>query len=389
MLRYAYTLGIASLLALSPLFVQQGKAKVAPIQPPTADKLDRVTPAATVDGEITKIEGVQVRIFDPEIVEIIQDPAKVIVLDEKFTGKLPENLKEYQVEIKDLPVGKFLSILKSSNNMKDGKATIVLKGDAGELRIGQALVEGDGLVNLVEAMPEIVEGIQVKKSNTAQGQQLIVLSKAGNVTTIRDLTRVKSGPTMVTANLGDYLAKKGEDGKANPDEKIKALRDAINKAIELQAKAGNKKLGQPQVEVHAPTNLLMLVGQPEEVAVSTQVLEALGLKVAGKAQATVSDELYRRGLAPAAVAGFDVFSSDAAFGPARFASPPLPPMPPKAVQGYNIHVDKVQKEVEKVTKEAMSAADRAKDEAIKALKSELKKAQEELEKAKKATKDEE
>lgn len=208
---------------------------------------------------------------------------KFIVLDEGFEGVLPENLGDYKVEINDLTLGKLLGIVKAR--------TVVLKEDVGTVRIGQILLDGSALSSLVDALPDVVEGVEVKKVSGPMGAMTIIGraiparkngSGAGHMSgdvmagvMAVPLPTPTQESQVIPVNLSSYLGTAKESEK---DRKIKDLRETIEMAFIMKAKGDGKKAGKVEILVHGATELGFLSGTPQDLAFAMMVLQALGIK---------------------------------------------------------------------------------------------------------------
>ena len=209
-------------------------------------------------------------LIQPNEVKVGQPIAqnKIIVLDDNFKGVLPSNIQDYTIEIRDLPISKLLTTVKAG--------PVVLKDDVGVVRIGQILLDGSALSSLVESLPNVVEGVEIKKTTGSQGS-LAILSRTKPAGV--EVTATASGFTqerqVIPVNLSSYF------GTAQGDEKhrkIKDLQEAIEMAFNMKAKADSGKVGKVDFLFHGPIELGFLSGTPQDLAFALTLLEALGIK---------------------------------------------------------------------------------------------------------------
>jgi len=74
-------------------------------------------------------------------------------------------------------------------------------------------------------------------------------------------------------SLANYLSGKPDDGF---DEAIKGLMVVLDKAVQHLNSATGAKVNEPRLEFHKPTKLLIAVGTEPELAILTQIVQALG-----------------------------------------------------------------------------------------------------------------
>lgn len=206
-----------------------------------------------------------------------------IVLDEGFEGVLPDNLGDFQIEINDLSLGKLLGMVKTR--------PVVLKEDVGTVRVGHILLDGSALSSLIDSLPEVVEGVEIKRVNGPMGA-VVVIGRANSARKNESGGGYAPGATMgggiaaplstpaqenqvIPVNLGTYLGVAKGDEK---ERKIKDLREMIEIAFNMKAKGDGKKSGKVEILFHGPTELGFLSGTPQDLAFAMMTLQALGIK---------------------------------------------------------------------------------------------------------------
>lgn len=213
------------------------------------------------------------------------DPSsKRITLAADFAGVLPENLGDYQIEIKDLNIGKLLGIVKAR--------PVVLKEDVGSLRIGHLLMDGSALPSLIDSLPDVVEGVEIKRVNGPMGP-VTIIGRANSARNNGSGAGYAPGGMMggsmaaplptppaqenlvIPVNLGTYLGTATGDMK---ERKIKDLRESIEMAFSMKAKGDGKKAGKVEILFHGATELGLFCGTPADLAFAMMTLQALGIK---------------------------------------------------------------------------------------------------------------
>lgn len=221
-------------------------------------------------------------------------PAKVIVLVDDSDVNLPADIHEYQVEIRDIPLSKLLATVKASSS-----GPIALKGDVGEMRTGHVLLDGKGLAHLVESLPDMVDGLEVKKSTPAQGGLIIVSRAKTGPEGFNALVASRNERQVIPVNFSAYLGSSKDDSK---DRKINDLNEYMELAFAMKAKGDGKKVGKVEIMFHGATELGFLSGTPQDLAFAAMALQALGIKMPAVSTNTNWVDLTGTGwMAPATV----------------------------------------------------------------------------------------
>lgn len=269
-------------------------------------------------------------------------PAKVIVLVDDSDVDLPADIHEYQVEIRDIPLSKLLATVKASSS-----GPIALKGDVGEMRTGHVLLDGRGLAHLVESLPDMVDGLEVKKTPPSQGGTIIFSrAKTGGVVlpaaAVPDTER-----QVIPVNLRAYMGQFKEDLEEQ-DNSIKMLQISLEKAFLAKAGGDEKKAGKVDLEVHFGTKLGLLAGKSQDLAFAMTVLQALGIKTpAVSMNSNLSDLPESSWIGPAAVtSGFRVSTAPGQRIPmipgglsGGMMNPTIPMVSGQALSGTNNHLN--------------------------------------------------
>ena len=247
-----------------------------PVNEPS-QKADKTTPSGVAKPAIKPAVAL------PDAKPVKHLTGNRIVLDEGFEGVLPDNLGDYLVEIHDLSLGKLLGIVKAR--------PVVLKEDVGTVRVGHILLDGSALSSLVDTLPEVVEGVEIKRVNGPMGA-VVVIGRANSARKNEPGGGYAPGATMgggmaaplstpaqenqvIPVNLGTYLGVAKGDEK---ERKIKDLREMIEIAFNMKAKGDGKKSGKVEILFHGPTELGFLSGTPQDLAFAMMTLQALGIK---------------------------------------------------------------------------------------------------------------
>jgi hypothetical protein len=264
--------GLTAILGVSGVYGQeQGKndGQKAPGQKvPVEGVKTPPSPGKTnATGGSKKIGGVQIKPIEVKEGQPIAK-TKIIVLDEDFIGELPENIHDYMIEIKDLPLFKLLAMVKI--------IPVILKDDVGEVRIGQIFLDGSALSSLVEFLPDVLDGVEIKKTTGSQGDVAIFSrSKAKTAEVNAAASGFSQERQVVPVNLSSYFGTAKEDDK---DRKIKDLRDAIQMAFNMKAKGDGGKVGSVDFSFHGAMELGFLSGTPQDLAFAMMTLQTLGIK---------------------------------------------------------------------------------------------------------------
>ena len=247
-----------------------------PVTEPS-QKADKNTPSGVAKPAIKPAVAL------PEAKPVKHLTGNRIVLDEGFEGVLPDNLGDFQIEINDLSLGKLLGMVKTR--------PVVLKEDVGTVRVGHILLDGSALSSLVDTLPEVVEGVEIKRVNGPMGA-VVVIGRANSARKNEPGGGYAPGATMgggmaaplstpaqenqvIPVNLGTYLGVAKGDEK---ERKIKDLREMIEIAFNMKAKGDGKKSGKVEILFHGPTELGFLSGTPQDLAFAMMTLQALGIK---------------------------------------------------------------------------------------------------------------
>ncbi len=273
--------GLTAILGVSGVYGQeQGKndGQKAPGQKVPVEGVKTPTSPgktnATVGSKV--IGGVQIKPIEVKEGQPIAK-TKIIVLDEDFIGELPENIHDYMIEIKDLPLFKLLALVKV--------IPVILKDDVGEVRIGQIFLDGSALSSLVEFLPDVLDGVEIKKTTGSQGDVAIFSrTKAKTAEVNAAASGFSQERQVVPVNLSSYFGTAKEDDK---DRKIKDLRDAIQMAFNMKAKGDGGKVGSVDFSFHGAIELGFLCGTPQDLAFAMMTLQTLGIKTP-----TVSSYFY-------------------------------------------------------------------------------------------------
>ena len=273
--------GLTAILGVSGVYGQeQGKndGQKAPGQKVPVEGVKTPTSPgktnATVGSKV--IGGVQIKPIEVKEGQPIAK-TKIIVLDEDFIGELPENIHDYMIEIKDLPLFKLLAMVKV--------IPVILKDDVGEVRIGQIFLDGSALSSLVEFLPDVLDGVEIKKTTGSQGDVAIFSrTKAKTAEVNAAASGFSQERQVVPVNLSSYFGTAKEDDK---DRKIKDLRDAIQMAFNMKAKGDGGKVGSVDFSFHGAIELGFLCGTPQDLAFAMMTLQTLGIKTP-----TVSSYFY-------------------------------------------------------------------------------------------------
>ncbi len=273
--------GLTAILGVSGVYGQeQGKndGQKAPGQKVPVEGVKTPTSPgktnATVGSKV--IGGVQIKPIEVKEGQPIAK-TKIIVLDEDFIGELPENIHDYMIEIKDLPLFKLLALVKV--------IPVILKDDVGEVRIGQIFLDGSALSSLVEFLPDVLDGVEIKKTMGSQGDVAIFSrTKAKTAEVNAAASGFSQERQVVPVNLSSYFGTAKEDDK---DRKIKDLRDAIQMAFNMKAKGDGGKVGSVDFSFHGAIELGFLCGTPQDLAFAMMTLQTLGIKTP-----TVSSYFY-------------------------------------------------------------------------------------------------
>jgi len=144
------------------------------------------------------------------------------------------------------------------------------------MRIGHVRVDGKGLSKLVESLPDMVDGLEVKKMPASEGGMIVVgraKTEAEGISTGAPLSN--SERHVIPVNLSSYLGTaKGEERK----RVISQLKDALDQALLAKAEGDRKKAGKVELQVHEATHLGLVSGKPQDLAFAMEVLQALGIK---------------------------------------------------------------------------------------------------------------
>ena len=273
--------GLTAILGVSGVYGQeQGKndgqkapgqkVPVEGVKTPTSPGKTNATVGSKVIGGV-QIKPIEVKEGQPKA------KTKIIVLDEDFIGELPENIHDYMIEIKDLPLFKLLAMVKV--------IPVILKDDVGEVRIGQIFLDGSALSSLVEFLPDVLDGVEIKKTTGSQGDVAIFSrTKAKTAEVNAAASGFSQERQVVPVNLSSYFGTAKEDDK---DRKIKDLRDAIQMAFNMKAKGDGGKVGSVDFSFHGAIELGFLCGTPQDLAFAMMTLQTLGIKTP-----TVSSYFY-------------------------------------------------------------------------------------------------
>ena len=252
---------------------QKAESQKVPVEgvktPPSPGKTNATGGSKVIGG--VQIKPIEVKEGQPIA------KTKIIVLDEDFIGELPENIHDYMIEIKDLPLFKLLAMVKV--------IPVILKDDVGEVRIGQIFLDGSALSSLVEFLPDVLDGVEIKKTTGSQGDVAIFSrSKAKTAEVNAAASGFSQERQVVPVNLSSYFGTAKEDDK---DRKIKDLRDAIQMAFNMKAKGDGGKVGSVDFSFHGAMELGFLSGTPQDLAFAMMTLQTLGIKTP-----TVSSYFY-------------------------------------------------------------------------------------------------
>ena len=252
---------------------QKAESQKVPVEgvktPPSPGKTNATGGSKVIGG--VQIKPIEVKEGQPIA------KTKIIVLDEDFIGELPENIHDYMIEIKDLPLFKLLAMVKV--------IPVILKDDVGEVRIGQIFLDGSALSSLVEFLPDVLDGVEIKKTTGSQGDVAIFSrSKAKTAEVNAAASGFSQERQVVPVNLSSYFGTAKEDDK---DRKIKDLRDAIQMAFNMKAKGDGGKVGSVDFSFHGAIELGFLCGTPQDLAFAMMTLQTLGIKTP-----TVSSYFY-------------------------------------------------------------------------------------------------
>ena len=273
--------GLTAILVVSGVYGQEpGKndgqkapGQKVPVEgvktPPSPGKTNATVGSKVIGG--VQIKPIEVKEGQPKA------KTKIIVLDEDFIGELPENIHDYMIEIKDLPLFKLLAMVKI--------IPVILKDDVGEVRIGQIFLDGSALSSLVEFLPDVLDGVEIKKTTGSQGDVAIFSrTKAKTAEVNAAASGFSQERQVVPVNLSSYFGTAKEDDK---DRKIKDLRDAIQMAFNMKAKGDGGKVGSVDFSFHGAIELGFLCGTPQDLAFAMMTLQTLGIKTP-----TVSSYFY-------------------------------------------------------------------------------------------------
>ena len=273
--------GLTAILGVSGVYGQESgkndgqkaESQKVPVEgvktPPSPGKTNATGGSKVIGG--VQIKPIEVKEGQPIA------KTKIIVLDEDFIGELPENIHDYMIEIKDLPLFKLLAMVKI--------IPVILKDDVGEVRIGQIFLDGSALSSLVEFLPDVLDGVEIKKTTGSQGDVAIFSrSKAKTAEVNAAASGFSQERQVVPVNLSSYFGTAKEDDK---DRKIKDLRDAIQMAFNMKAKGDGGKVGSVDFSFHGAIELGFLCGTPQDLAFAMMTLQTLGIKTP-----TVSSYFY-------------------------------------------------------------------------------------------------
>jgi len=295
--------GLTAILGVSGVYGQEsgkndGQKAESQKVPVEGVKTPLIPGKTNATGGSKVIGGVQIKPIEVKEGQPIAE-TKIIVLDENFKGELPHNIHDYMIVIQDLPLFKLLAMVKV--------VPVILKDDVGEVRIGQIFLDGSALSSLVEFLPDVLDGVEIKKTTGSQGD-VAIFSRSKAKTA--EVNAAASGFTqerqVVPVNLSSYFGTGKEDDK---DRKIKDLRDAIQMAFNMKAKGDGGKVGSVDFSFHGAIELGFLCGTPQDLAFAMMTLQTLGIKTP-----TVSSYFY-----PVNYTGFGAMA------------PPLVPVPPGSV----------------------------------------------------------